>query len=87
MLIIFLSSSDDDHIPLAKRAKLSVEITTSTKELNPPPAKSTPPARTAVEKIPQSRVISPGDAPTSSTVRDHVSIQSKPFLLNPLHLN
>jgi hypothetical protein len=70
----FSSSSDDDHVPLAKRAKLSVEKTASAKEPNPSPAKSTPPTRTAVEKIPVSKVIPPGDAPTSSAARDHVSI-------------
>ncbi|KAK1610983.1 hypothetical protein QYE76_034656 [Lolium multiflorum] len=66
-----LELSDDDHVPLAKRAKLSVEKTASAKEPNPSPAKSTPPTRTAVEKIPVSKVIPPGDAPTSSAARDH----------------
>ncbi|KAK1653509.1 hypothetical protein QYE76_071314 [Lolium multiflorum] len=66
-----LELSDDDHVPLAKRARLSVDKTTSAKEPNPSPAKSTPPTRTAVEKIPVSKVIPPGDAPTSSAARDH----------------
>ncbi|KAK1687153.1 hypothetical protein QYE76_048001 [Lolium multiflorum] len=66
-----LELSDDDHVPLAKRAKLSVEKTASAKEPNPSPAKSMPPTRTAVEKIPVSKVIPPGDAPTSSTAHDH----------------
>jgi hypothetical protein len=51
----------------------------SAKEPNPSPAKSTPPTRTAVEKIPVSKVIPPGDAPTSSAARDHVSIYSTLF--------
>ncbi|KAK1642613.1 hypothetical protein QYE76_060418 [Lolium multiflorum] len=66
-----LDLSDDDNVPLAKRAKLSFEKTASAKEPNPSPAKSTPPTRTAVEKIPVSKVIPPGDAPTSSAARDH----------------
>ncbi|KAK1678171.1 hypothetical protein QYE76_039019 [Lolium multiflorum] len=63
--------SDDDDVPLAKRAKLSFEKTASAKELNASPAKSTPPSRTTVEKIPVSKVIPSGDAPTSSAARDH----------------
>nr|XP_051211346.1 uncharacterized protein LOC127328813 [Lolium perenne] len=66
-----LELSDDDHVPLAKRAKLSAERTASAKEPNPSPAESTPPTRTAVEKIPVSKVIPPGDAPTSPAARDH----------------
>ncbi|KAK1631199.1 hypothetical protein QYE76_005514 [Lolium multiflorum] len=66
------SSSDDDEVPLAKRAKLSVGRKASAKEPNPSPAKSTPPTRTVVEKIPVSKVIPPSDAPTSSAGHDHV---------------
>ncbi|KAK1664455.1 hypothetical protein QYE76_052614 [Lolium multiflorum] len=62
---------DDDDVPLAKRTKLSFGRTVSAKESNPSPAKSTPPSRTAVEKIPVSKVIPPGDVPTSSAARDH----------------
>ncbi|KAK1628229.1 hypothetical protein QYE76_002544 [Lolium multiflorum] len=66
-----LELSDDDLVPLAKRAKLSTERTASAKEPNPSPAKSTPPMRTTVEKIPMSKVIPPSDAPASSAARDH----------------
>ncbi|KAK1630042.1 hypothetical protein QYE76_004357 [Lolium multiflorum] len=66
-----LDLSDDDDVPLAKRAKLSFERTVSAKKPNPSPAKSTPPSRTTVEKIPVSKVIPSGDAPTSSAARDH----------------
>ncbi|KAK1612385.1 hypothetical protein QYE76_036058 [Lolium multiflorum] len=66
-----LELSDDDLVPLAKRAKLSADRTSSAKEPNPSSAKSTPPTRTVVEKIPVSKVIPPGDAPTSSASRDH----------------
>ncbi|KAK1631089.1 hypothetical protein QYE76_005404 [Lolium multiflorum] len=66
-----LDLSDDDDVPLAKRAKLVSEKAASAKESNPSPAKSTPPSRTGVEKIPISKVIPPGDAPTPSTGRDH----------------
>ncbi|KAK1605334.1 hypothetical protein QYE76_029007 [Lolium multiflorum] len=62
---------DDDEVPLAKRAKLTFGRAASAKESNPSPAKSTPPSRTVVEKIPVSKVIRPGDAPTSSAGRDH----------------
>ncbi|KAK1680333.1 hypothetical protein QYE76_041181 [Lolium multiflorum] len=65
-----LSDDDDDDVPLAKRAKLSFGRTASAQVPNPSPAKSTPPSRTTVEKIPMSRVIPSGDAPTSSTARD-----------------
>jgi hypothetical protein len=77
---LFLSSSDDDddEIPLAKRAKLFSERAASAKESNPSPAKSTPPSRTVVEKVPVSMVIPPGDVPTSSAGHDHVSIQPAP---------
>ncbi|KAK1643214.1 hypothetical protein QYE76_061019 [Lolium multiflorum] len=64
-------SDDDDEVPLAKRAKLTSGRAASAKESNPSPAKSTPPSRTVVEKIPVSKVIPPGDAPTSSAGRDH----------------
>ncbi|KAK1699348.1 hypothetical protein QYE76_016045 [Lolium multiflorum] len=64
-------SDDDDEVPLAKRAKLSIGRKASAKEPNPSPAKSTPPTRTIVEKIPVSKVIPPGDAPTSSAGHDH----------------
>ncbi|KAK1629188.1 hypothetical protein QYE76_003503 [Lolium multiflorum] len=66
-----LDLSDDDDVPLAKRAKLVSERAASAKESNPSPAKSTPPSRTGVEKIPISKVIPPDDAPTPSTGRDH----------------
>ncbi|KAK1615715.1 hypothetical protein QYE76_021232 [Lolium multiflorum] len=66
-----LSDDDDDEVPLAKRAKLASEKAASAKESNPSPAKSTPPSRTAVEKVPVSTVIPPGDIPTSSAGRDH----------------
>ncbi|KAK1631841.1 hypothetical protein QYE76_006156 [Lolium multiflorum] len=64
-------SDDDDEVPLAKRGKLSVGRKASASEPNPSPAKSTPPTRTVVEKIPVSKVIPPSDAPTSSAGRDH----------------
>ncbi|KAK1627355.1 hypothetical protein QYE76_001670 [Lolium multiflorum] len=64
-------SDDDDDVPLAKRAKLASGRAASAKESNPSPAKSTPPSRTGVEKIPVSKVIPPGDAPTLSAGRDH----------------
>ncbi|KAK1645939.1 hypothetical protein QYE76_063744 [Lolium multiflorum] len=64
-------SDDDDEVPLAKRAKLVSERAVSAKESNPSPAKSTPPSRTAVEKVPVSTVIPPGDVPASSAGRDH----------------
>ncbi|KAK1612138.1 hypothetical protein QYE76_035811 [Lolium multiflorum] len=66
-----LDLSNDDGVPLAKRAKLVSERAASAKESNPSPAKSTPPSRTGVEKIPISKVIPPDDAPTPSTGRDH----------------
>ncbi|KAK1646283.1 hypothetical protein QYE76_064088 [Lolium multiflorum] len=66
-----LDSSDDDNVPLAKRPKLSFGKTASAQEPKPSPAKSTPPSRTTVEKIPVSRVIPSGDAPASSAARDH----------------
>ncbi|KAK1601533.1 hypothetical protein QYE76_017720 [Lolium multiflorum] len=66
-----LSDDDDDEVPLAKRAKLVSGKAASAKESNPSPAKSTPPSRMGVEKIPVSRVIPPGDAPTPSAGRDH----------------
>ena len=68
-----LSSSDDDDVPLAKRAKLVFKRVTSTKESDPSPAKSMLPTRATVEKIPVSKVIPPGDPPASSASRDHVS--------------
>ncbi|KAK1661261.1 hypothetical protein QYE76_049420 [Lolium multiflorum] len=67
-----LDLSDDDLVPLAKRAKLTAERTSLAKEPVPSSAKQTPPTRTAVEKIPVSKVIPPGDAPTSSASRDHL---------------
>ncbi|KAK1631287.1 hypothetical protein QYE76_005602 [Lolium multiflorum] len=66
-----LSADDDDDVPLAKRAKLASERVASAKELNPSPAKSTPPSRTGVEKVPVSRVIPSDDAPTPPAGRDH----------------
>ncbi|KAK1685315.1 hypothetical protein QYE76_046163 [Lolium multiflorum] len=66
-----VSSSDDDDVPLAKRAKLVSERAASAKESSPSSAKSTPPSRTGVEKVPVSRVIPPDDAPTPSAGRDH----------------
>ncbi|KAK1692511.1 hypothetical protein QYE76_009208 [Lolium multiflorum] len=65
------SDDDDDEVPLAKRAKFVSERAVSAKESNPSPAKSTPPSRTAVEKVPVSTVIPPGDVPASSAGRDH----------------
>ncbi|KAK1664062.1 hypothetical protein QYE76_052221 [Lolium multiflorum] len=65
-----LELSDDDLVPLAKRAKLSAERASSAKEPNPSPAKSTPPTRTTVEKIPVSKVI-PLAMPYSSASRSH----------------
>ncbi|KAK1605589.1 hypothetical protein QYE76_029262 [Lolium multiflorum] len=66
-----LSADDDDDVPLAKRAKLASERVASAKESNPSPAKSTPPSRTGVEKVPVSRVIPSDDAPTPPAGRDH----------------
>ncbi|KAK1608129.1 hypothetical protein QYE76_031802 [Lolium multiflorum] len=66
-----LSDDYDDEVPLAKRAKFVSERAASAKESNPSPAKSTPPSRTVVEKVPVSTVIPPGDVPTSSAGRDH----------------
>ncbi|KAK1631530.1 hypothetical protein QYE76_005845 [Lolium multiflorum] len=66
-----LSDDDDDEVPLAKRAKFVSERAVSAKESNPSPAKSTPPSRTAVEKVPISTVIPPGNVPASSAGRDH----------------
>ncbi|KAK1684679.1 hypothetical protein QYE76_045527 [Lolium multiflorum] len=66
-----LSADDDDDVPLAKRAKLASERVASAKESNPSPAKSTPPSRTGVEKVPFSRVIPSDDAPTPPAGRDH----------------
>ncbi|KAK1628374.1 hypothetical protein QYE76_002689 [Lolium multiflorum] len=66
-----LSDDDDDEVPLAKRAKFVSERAVSAKESNPSPAKSTPPSRTAVEKVPMSTVIPPGNVPASSAGRDH----------------
>ncbi|KAK1619944.1 hypothetical protein QYE76_025461 [Lolium multiflorum] len=71
MKLLRLLLSDDDDVPLAKRAKLASERAASAKESNPSPAKSTPPLRTSVEKIPVSKVIPPGDAPTPPAGRDH----------------
>jgi hypothetical protein len=82
----FLSSSDDDddEVPLAKRAKLVSVRVVLAKGSNPSPAKSTPPSRTAVEKVPVSTVIPPGDVPSSSAGRDHVSINLLHFARFPL---
>ncbi|KAK1682913.1 hypothetical protein QYE76_043761 [Lolium multiflorum] len=66
-----LSDDDDDEVTLAKRAKLVSERVVLAKGSNPSPAKSTPPSRTAVEKVPVSTVIPPGDVPASSAGRDH----------------
>ncbi|KAK1645145.1 hypothetical protein QYE76_062950 [Lolium multiflorum] len=66
-----LSEDDEDEVPLAKRAKFVSERTATAKESSPSPAKSTPPSRTVVEKVPVSMVIPPGDVPTSSAGRDH----------------
>ncbi|KAK1683153.1 hypothetical protein QYE76_044001 [Lolium multiflorum] len=65
------SDDDDDEVPLAKRARLVSERAVRAKESNPSPAKSTPPSRTTVEKVPMSTVIPPGDVPASSAGRDH----------------
>ncbi|KAK1678623.1 hypothetical protein QYE76_039471 [Lolium multiflorum] len=59
------------NVPLAKRAKLAFKRAASTKESDPSPAKSTPPTRAAVEKIPVSKVNTPGDPPASLASRDH----------------
>ncbi|KAK1641667.1 hypothetical protein QYE76_059472 [Lolium multiflorum] len=80
-----LSDDDDDEVPLAKRAKLVSERAVSAKESNPSPAKSTPPSRTAVEKVPVSTVIPPGDVPASSASRDHVSIELASFRWIPFY--
>ncbi|KAK1660955.1 hypothetical protein QYE76_049114 [Lolium multiflorum] len=64
-------SDDDDEVPLAKRAKLTLGRKASVQEPKPSPAKSTPSSRTTVEKIPVSRVIPAGSAPASSVARDH----------------
>ncbi|KAK1614237.1 hypothetical protein QYE76_019754 [Lolium multiflorum] len=64
-------SDDDDEVPLAKRAKLTLGRKASVQEPKPSPARSTPPSRTNVEKIPVSRVIPAGSAPASSVARDH----------------
>ncbi|KAK1664936.1 hypothetical protein QYE76_053095 [Lolium multiflorum] len=66
-------SDDDDEVPLAKRAKSTLGRKASAQDPKPSPAKSTPPSRTAVEKIPVSRVIPTGSAPASSAARDHVN--------------
>ncbi|KAK1650883.1 hypothetical protein QYE76_068688 [Lolium multiflorum] len=50
------SSDDDDEVPLAKRPKLTLGRKASFQESKPSPAKSTPPSRTTVEKIPVSRL-------------------------------
>ncbi|KAK1667525.1 hypothetical protein QYE76_055684 [Lolium multiflorum] len=65
-------SDDDDEVPLAKRAKLTLGRKASAQEPKLSPAKSTPPSRTTVEKIPLSRVIPAGSAPASSAARDHL---------------
>ncbi|KAK1685495.1 hypothetical protein QYE76_046343 [Lolium multiflorum] len=64
-------SDDDDDVPLAKRAKLFSGKSESAKESNPSPVKPTPSSRTAVEKIPVSKVIPSGNAPVPSAARDH----------------
>ncbi|KAK1684326.1 hypothetical protein QYE76_045174 [Lolium multiflorum] len=70
--LFFMYSSDDyDEVPLPKRAKLTLGRKASVQEPKPSPAKSTPPSRTTVEKIPVSRVIPAGSAPASSAARDH----------------
>ncbi|KAK1666193.1 hypothetical protein QYE76_054352 [Lolium multiflorum] len=70
-LFFMYSSDDDDEVPLAKRAKSTLGRKASVQEPKPSPAKSTPPSRTTVEKIPVSRVIPAGSAPASSAARDH----------------
>ncbi|KAK1613253.1 hypothetical protein QYE76_036926 [Lolium multiflorum] len=64
-------SDDDDDVPLAKRAKLFSGKSESAKESNPSPAEPTPPSRTAVVKIPVSKVIPSGNAPVPPAARDH----------------
>ncbi|KAK1667897.1 hypothetical protein QYE76_056056 [Lolium multiflorum] len=59
-------SDDDDDVPLAKRAKLCFEKTASAKEPNPSPAKSMPPSRMTVEKIPVSKVLEANKLATDS---------------------
>jgi hypothetical protein len=46
------SSDDDDEVPLAKRAKSTLGRKAPAQDPKPSPAKSTPPSRTTVEKIP-----------------------------------
>jgi hypothetical protein len=72
------SSDDDDEVPLGKRAKSTLERKASAQDPKPSPAKSTPPSRMTVEKIPVSRVIPVGSAPASSAARDHVNISTFP---------
>ncbi|KAK1606869.1 hypothetical protein QYE76_030542 [Lolium multiflorum] len=67
----FLLSDDDDDVPLAKRAKLFSRKSESAKESNPSPAEPTPPSRTAVVKVPVSRVIPSGSPPIPPATRDH----------------
>ncbi|KAK1608630.1 hypothetical protein QYE76_032303 [Lolium multiflorum] len=64
-------SDDDDEVPLSKRAKSTLGRKASAQDPKPSPAKSTPPSRMTVEKIPVSRVIPVGSAPASSAARDH----------------
>ncbi|KAK1630611.1 hypothetical protein QYE76_004926 [Lolium multiflorum] len=64
-------SDDDDEVPLAKRAKSTLGRKAPVQEPKPSPAKSTPPSRMTVEKIPMSRVFPAGSAPASSAARDH----------------
>ncbi|KAK1662464.1 hypothetical protein QYE76_050623 [Lolium multiflorum] len=64
-------SDDDDEVPLAKRAKSTLGRKAPVQEPKPSPAKSTPPSRMTVEKIPVSRVFPAGSAPASSGACDH----------------
>ncbi|KAK1615154.1 hypothetical protein QYE76_020671 [Lolium multiflorum] len=67
----FISSDDDDEVPLAKRAKLFSGRVESTKEQNPSTADRTPPSRTTVVKIPVSKVILSASTPIPPAARDH----------------
>ncbi|KAK1617032.1 hypothetical protein QYE76_022549 [Lolium multiflorum] len=63
-------SDNDDEVPLAKRAKPNLGRKAPAQDPNPSPAKSTPPSRTTVEKIPVSRVI-PLEVLPPVCARDH----------------
>ncbi|KAK1652681.1 hypothetical protein QYE76_070486 [Lolium multiflorum] len=66
-----LDLSDDDEVPLAKRAKLFSGKAESAKESNPSTADLTPPSRTTVGKLPVSKVIPSASTPIPPASRDH----------------